>query len=892
MHIVFVTTELPPFLPGGAGSVVKRLRDRLVDRGDEVTVILVGDVEGETPPWLHAVGSALTFEERSALGADALRTVCDQERPDLIEFQDFDGLAFETLTHRADVGVTDVPIQVRFHGPADLMFSAIGSEPPEITVARTMEAESFRMADTVVVPSPAIARVVQEHYNLDPDRVIIGEPPIDPVPEIPLHPTPYPTIVSVARLGEVKGSHDLVQAAVPILRAHSDARLVLIGEDGWSATTNQPMSQWLEDDLIPDDVAGQIRLTGRLEGDALVSELAGAWMVVIASRFESFNLVAHEARGIGLPVILPDLAAFEGIFDSATGAEIYDGTVSGLSRTIEHLIVDESARSSLARASVPEHGEPLLAYGPPHTPRHPRAQSGLATMAVQRLERAQPPPPPEWSPDTEERSVHRRAASRILLSLPDGLAKSAVDRIPAGLRDRLAFVADWRYETERTRVETIEAQARAREEQARRSLDARIASGGFPELDEPLVSVVIPCHDDGVYLDEAIESVFHQSMDSFEIIVVDDGSTDPVTLRILDALPWPRTTVIHQDNQGLSAARNTGMAAAKGTYLVPLDADDAIEPDFLLRLLEALEANPRAGFASCRARLFQDINAIWIPRPYNPYQLLLSNSVVGCVLMRRTAYLDAGGYDESMHHGNEDWDLWIRMYEKDWDAVEVPEVLFRYRKHGISMSVSTEARFELGRAEIVERHRSLYDPQVMRDLKVRFYPLVSVVANAQRDLEVLTRQDIEDAQVVTLVDPTVDFMDTASARGWHITRADGLADAIDASTGKFVVRWSNVSDVDPSTLSLLAEHLERSPDTGAVTTTGDSPLVLVRRWSLLDPDAPSLVEHMDVTGNGSSALNPGEFPDPRWMAPTDTGGLPIQRQRPEEEGRLPAWVTD
>jgi len=892
MHIVFVTTEIAPFLPGGAGRVVRRLSDKLIDRGDTVTAILVGDVDEELPPWIHAVGSAPTFEERSALAAAALKGLCDRTKPDLIEFQDFDGLAFETLTHREDTGVTDVPIQVRFHGPADLMFSAIGSEPPEIQVARTMETESFRMADVVVAPSRPIARVVQERYGVEPDHVVIGQPPIDPVPAMSLRPTPYPTIVCVGRLGEVKGSHDLVHAAISVLREHSNARLVFIGEDGWSTTANESMLHWLRRELIPEDVAEQITFTGRLEGEALLTELAGAWMVVIPSRFESFNLVAHEVRGLGLPVILPDLPAFDGIFDASTGAEVYDGTVEGLSGAIEHLIVDDSARAALARARAPKHKDPLLAYAAARKPRHPRAQSGLATMAVQRLERAQPPPPPEWSPESEHRSIQRRAASRILLSLPEGLAGATVELFPSGWRDRLAFVADWRYETERARVAAREADSLARENASRRALDARIASGDFPELDEPVVSIVIPCHNDGGYLDEAITSVFHQSFESFEIIVVDDGSTDHETLQILDSLPWPRTTVIRQANQGLSSARNTGMTNAKGAYLVPLDADDAIEPDFLMRLLETLEAEPGAGVAACRARLFQDINAIWVPRPYNPYQLLLSNSLVGCVLMRRSAYVDTGGYDESMRHGNEDWDLWIRMHEKHWAVVEVPEVLFRYRKHGISMSVETEARFELGRDEIVDRHSHLYEREAMRALKARFYPLVSVVVDTRRDLDNLVHQDIDDAQVVTLVDPPTDFIDAAALKGWQVTRSANLTQAVEASTGKFVIRWKNTSQMDPSTISTLAEQLEHSPDTGAVTTTGGSPLMLVRKWSLLDPNAPSLIEQTSSTGDGSDPLTPGQFPNPNWMAPTETEGLPIQRQRPEEEGRIPSWVTD
>lgn len=891
MYVVFVTTELPPYLPGGAGSVVTRLRDRLVDRGDAVRVILVGEVDEEPPPWVEAVDPASTFHERSEIAAAALERLCREDRPDLVEFQDFDGLAFVSLTRRDELGLSNVPIQVRFHGPGDLMFEAIGTEPPDIAVARTMETESYRMADRVVAPSRAIAALIGERYGIQPDRIVIGQPPLDPPsPGHPLEPTVHPTIAAVARLGEVKGSHDLVRAAVPILREHEHARLVLIGEDGWSATTNRPMSQWLVNDLIPSDVADRIEIVGRLDGPRLREELSRAWFIVIASRFESFNLVAHEVRALGLPIIVPDLPAFEGILDAATGAEVYDGSINGLTVAIDRLVTDQALRSDLAAAPLPRYRDPLEPYRTQPVLRHPRSQAGLATMAVQRLERSQPPPPPEWTPESERRSLHRRAATGILAKLPNPIARRIVGAIPARSRDRLAFVADWRYETQRARNEARLTAVRARVEREERDLDAAIERGDFPDRDDPIVSVVIPCHNDGRFLDDAIRSVLRQTMGSFEIIVVDDGSTDTETLEILQRHQWPRTRIIHQDNGGLSSARNTGMAAARGRYLVPLDADDMIEPNFMSVLSQALESNDHAGFAACRARLFGDVNAIWVPRPYNPYQLLLSNSIVGCVLMRRSAYEDAGRYDETMRNGNEDWDLWIRMTEKRWEVVEVPDVLFRYRKHGISMSVETEARFELGRAEIVERHEALYEEASLRDLKARFSPLVSVIVESPHDVDALIGQDIDDAQIVFVGEPDVSFLSRTAERGWQRAVVGDLADAAATCTGKFVIRWKDVTGVTDSTITLLADHLEGASDLGSMTTTDESPLVLIRRWSLLDPDGPSDVGTCSCSGSGSAALTTGEFPDPLWTVPAATEGLPVHRQRPEEEGRIPPWL--
>ena len=891
MHIVFVTTELAPLTPGGAGAVVARVRDRLTERGDRATVILVGVVDGEVPGGVIAVGSGPTFEERSRIAAEALPDVVSEGRPDLVEFQDFDGLAFHTLAHRSELGLDQIPIQVRFHGPADLMFETIGVEPPEIAVARSMEVSSFRMADRVVVPSLGIGALATGRYRLDADRVVVGAPPLAEPRNFDLAPSPGPTLVCVARLGEVKGTHDLVAAAVPVLRDIPNLRLVLIGEDGWSATARRPMSEWLKDDLIPEDVADRIEIAGRHEGAALDERMAEAWAIVVPSRFESFNLVAHEARSAGLPVIIPNLAAFDGVLDETTGALVYDGTREGLTDALRLMVDDEDLRRRLAAAPVPAYGDALDPYAELPTVRHPRSQAGLATAAVQRLERDHPVELDEAEAAVDDRGRIRRTGYATLMGMSEAQATTVVDAIPTRLREKLGFVADWR---EEMRLRHVAAQAEAdqiRELVTRAALDARVARGEFPDLAEPLVSIVVPCFNDGRYLDDSIRSVFNQTLTSFEVIVVDDGSTEPDTIATIDSLPWTRTRVIRQANQGLSAARNTGMSAARGTYVVPLDADDQLEPQFLETMVAALEPEPEAAFAACRARLFEDIDAVWIPRPYNPYQLLLSNSIIGCVLLRRDAYLSVGGYDETMHNGNEDWDLWIRLMQAGWGVVEVHEVLFLYRKHGISMSVETEARFEQGREEIVERHRDLYADDHLAAMKASHYPLVSIIAAAGTDPSALEAQDIADAEIITIGDPTPAWEAAAGVRGWQIRSAANLDDAVASAAGKFVVRWSDVSGAEKDTLSRLAESLESDPNLGAARTDDPQPLVVARRWSLLDPDAPSKVTTVDAPGSATAPLAPGQFPDPDWTFPDVIDDVPVQRQRPEEEGHIPLWVS-
>ena len=107
----------------------------------------------------------------------------------------------------------------------------------------------------------------------------------------------------------------------------------------------------------------------------------------------------------------------------------------------------------------------------------------------------------------------------------------------------------------------------------------------------PKVSVIIPCYNHGEYLDEAVESVLTQTYQNFEIIIVDDGSTDQSTIDLLKVYRKPKTRVIRTDNQGLASARNNGIKEAKGEYILPLDADDKIGKEYLKKAVKILDEN-------------------------------------------------------------------------------------------------------------------------------------------------------------------------------------------------------------------------------------------------------------------------------------------------------------
>ncbi len=850
-HFLFATTELEPHTPGGAGALVARLAGLLRAAGHQVTVVLAAPgaaagpgvvVAGEPDP--EAPHPLLG---RSRALAEAVARRAAAHRPELIEVQDFDGAGYWLLAHRVELGLDAIPVAVRMHGPVDMVAGALGRVPDGLAGIPVMEREAFAMADAVIVPAPGWVDEVVSRYGLQPSRVVVGEPPVPSIPAAARRPAPVPEFVAYGRLSEVKGSHDFVAAAVELLDSGVEARFRLIGPDGWSASAGRPMREWLRD-LVPASHRDRVRLEPALPRDEVPAAVAGAWAVVVPSRFESFGLAAHEVRAMGLPLVVPDLTAFRAFFTEATGALVYDGSVPGLAGALRRLAGDPGLVERLAAAPPPRYGDPLAPYtGPLPEPRHPRSQAGLATAAGQRVEAALPRP-------AAAPAALTRAARAALRALPEPVARLAVRVLPQALKDRFRTLASWPAE-----------EARRRRRGRLAAFRAGVAAGALPEVDDPEVTVVIPCFNQGDFLEDALASVFEQTFDSFEVVVVDDGSTDPATVATLDALDLPRTRVIRQENRGLPAARNAGMAAARGRYLVPLDADDELRPGYLAALHPALAADGDAAFAHCWAELYGDVEAIWATRPYNPYQQLVSNSVVGCVLLRRAAWEAAGGYDESMTHGNEDWDLWIRLHAAGWANVAVRHPLFRYRKHGVSMSVETEARFEAARREAAARHPDLYSETALRRLKAEWYPWVSVLAETRSARESLAAQTLDDLEVVP---------------------------SVDRARGKFLVDWEAVRSAAPDALARLAATLEADPGAAAAGPPG-SP-VLWRHWTVADPRAPHhRVAEVPVAVEATAGrLERGSHPSPQWTVTPepDWPDVPLQRQPPEVEGRLPAWV--
>ncbi len=204
------------------------------------------------------------------------------------------------------------------------------------------------------------------------------------------------------------------------------------------------------------------------------------------------------------------------------------------------------------------------------------------------------------------------------------------------------------------------------------------------------VSVIIPAYNQSHYLGQAIESVLAQSYPDFEIIIVDDGSTDD-TRAVAQSYADPRLRYVYQANAGLSAARNTGIRHAAGSLLSYLDSDDLFLPEKLALLVEALERQPELGFVAGQAILIdensQPLGEIFeAGLPADTTQLLLGNPLhVGSVLLRREWQERVGFFDETLR-SYEDWDMWLRLARAGCRMGWVARPVSLYRFHRAQMT--------------------------------------------------------------------------------------------------------------------------------------------------------------------------------------------------------------
>jgi hypothetical protein len=213
----------------------------------------------------------------------------------------------------------------------------------------------------------------------------------------------------------------------------------------------------------------------------------------------------------------------------------------------------------------------------------------------------------------------------------------------------------------------------------------------------PTVSVVVPVYNQAHYLPQALDSIRAQSYADYEVVLVDDGSTDETAVVAQQYAPAVR--YLYQANQGLAAARNSGIQAARGRYVALLDSDDMWEPDYLAKMMALAGQNPKTAVFYCGV-YYVDENGRGLPQggssqvvvPEQMYHTLLRANflVPSTILMRREAALAVGLFDPDFRR-LQDWEMWLRLLRRGYHFRGIPHQLVGYRVHDSSLSTDPGA---------------------------------------------------------------------------------------------------------------------------------------------------------------------------------------------------------
>lgn len=229
----------------------------------------------------------------------------------------------------------------------------------------------------------------------------------------------------------------------------------------------------------------------------------------------------------------------------------------------------------------------------------------------------------------------------------------------------------------------------------------------------PIVSVIMPCFNQGQFIEEAVESIIAQTFTPVEIIIINDGSTDIETVRLLNHYQKPNVSVIHTENRGPSAARNVGIHQAKGQYILPVDADDRIAPTYLEKAVPILASQPEIGIVYTQAELFGAKTGSFDLPPYQFPDILLGNMIFNSSLYRKADWEKVGGYNENMVCGWEDYDFWLSILELGKDVFRIPEVLYYHREVANSWSEQmTQEHWVKSYTQIFANHPQLYSDHI------------------------------------------------------------------------------------------------------------------------------------------------------------------------------------
>ena len=439
------------------------------------------------------------------------------------------------------------------------------------------------------------------------------------------------------------------------------------------------------------------------------------------------------------------------------------------------------------------------------------------------------------------RKSPERRVGQILLApyrLPEKLAKTVWKKLYRPTHERRRSVTSSEYQEwfERHR-------ANGRDLERMRS-----ESRGFASM--PLISVITPVFDTPVQrLKEAIESVIEQAYENWELLLIDDGSSNHELLRALPLLAARDRRIILKNlgkHEGISSASNQGLALAHGEWVTFLDHDDVIEPDALFQIVKLLQTHPDADLIySDEDKLGEDGFEAPLFKPDWSPDFFLSYNYVGHLTAARGDIVQKAGGFRSQFDSAQDYDLFFRVIEQAKRIHHIPRILYHWRRSQSSSAISVRQKpeqLEASRLAIEDHLKRRGEPaRVAVDWRTHAFAVrrempepkkISMIIRSRRGLELLercieslaSRTSYPNYEIVIVQDDKFHGASDFSSRfPHHLLRFPGEPN--DSAVKNFAVNQTNdpwilfldesVEPIESDWLTIMAEHVQRA-DVGAV----------------------------------------------------------------------------
>jgi glycosyltransferase involved in cell wall biosynthesis len=224
------------------------------------------------------------------------------------------------------------------------------------------------------------------------------------------------------------------------------------------------------------------------------------------------------------------------------------------------------------------------------------------------------------------------------------------------------------------------------------------------------ISIIVPCYNQEEYLAETLDSVLAQTYQDWECVIVNDGSTDhSEDIARSYCAKDSRFKHLQKENGGLSSARNAGIHISTGIYILPLDADDLIHPDYTNEAVQLLDENEGLKLVYANVEFFGSETGLWGLPGYSIDLLALRNIIYCSAVYRRSDYEKTNGYSEEMIYGLEDWDFWLSLLKTGGDVYRITKTYFFYRKKEQSMIKGLDAaKIDAMERLVYEHHKEFY----------------------------------------------------------------------------------------------------------------------------------------------------------------------------------------